>query len=199
MNVNKKKKRIIIFGLLVLIILIFLIIKVFNGQNIDEEKLDDVNEYVYKFGETLNLETANGIEEYEAPDTGTDSFGNLEGYDESDVVYDEDKMIIQTFDGNQIISSSWIDEGKANLISPPEFGELEKFILYGTSITAKYTNVKIKDLDRYINQLAGMGFNEVSLDNKNKKKDYYYYTAGKGEDSSVSLDYSDGVLYINVY
>ena len=196
-------KKMIILGAIALFILV-VISTLMSNMNRNQKKNEINNEIedsnVYDFNETIDLDTENVRKEYD-PEIGTDypNLGTISDYyDHTDVFYEEDKVYIQSHDGYQVVSSEWMNEGYANEINEPEFGELEKFILSSPSITASFTGVKMRDTIDYINELSGLGFNEVVKNNRNNGADYYIYSAKNG-DITVTLNYEKGKLVIMVF
>lgn len=200
---NVKKMKIIIFVILVLLsIIIFTSIFSKNNDNskvTDNEVITNHNKYVYEFNETLELDEAKLYEpinhkEYPFPDFGYVS----EFYDYTDMYYKDSDLYINYSGTYDIYSKNWKDEGNAKYIKEPTFGYLQEFVLKSRTICALYKEVKMKDVTSYINELSGLGFNEVIKDEKNKKYDYYIYSASKGE-VIVTLNYEMGSLYIEVF
>lgn len=199
---NKKKIIVLVFIVFLLIVLFTSIMKLFVNNENDENTVSLSDEYVYGFGNTLDLEEQSGFEEYVVTGTDYPSLGTENEYFDidSEIITYDDKMDMQTFKGYITVSASWMDEGMAKKIKEPEFGNIKKFILStNDTISVRYDDVRLKDVEKYIDELTDAGFIKVILDNKNKKKDYYYYTAEKLDGSKVSLNYSNSEFYIEVY
>jgi len=198
------KKWIIIIAILLLAITIISVTVNSVGNNKTNQSSNQnnqsSNEKVYHFNETVNLDTEQVDTDLD-PEMGTDypSLGTISDYyDNTDIYYEDDSIYIQSYDGYDVVSSSWKNEGYAIYINEPTFGEIEKFVLSDGSVSARYTNVKMKDTVSYINELAGLGFNDVQKNKKNNSADYYIYSAKNGE-RTVTLNYEKGVLVIMVF
>lgn len=197
---NARKKKIILL-LFVLLILVVVIVSISSNDNDNIEKIEKEKEnaaltdldknYKYEFGETLDLEDNQGSEEIASNGTDYPSFGVLgDFYDGAEIRYEGDKMYIQSYDGYDVVSLSWLNESYAANVNEPSFGILQRCILRDTQFSALYTEVKMKDVENYIDELTELGFTEVLLDNKDKKQGYYLYSAKKG-DVTVTLNYTD--------
>ncbi|MBQ9313917.1 MAG: hypothetical protein IJ220_02785 [Clostridia bacterium] len=203
MNPKKLMKIILVCAILLFILIVIsTIINSGNQKKSDENNQSETthSENEYNYNTTIDLDKEDTQFEYD-PGLGTDypNFGTISDYYENaDVYFDEDKLYIQTYDGHDVISSQWNNEGYAIYINEPQFGELEKFILSSNSITASYADVKMRDTISYINELSGLGFNEVLKNDKNNSSDYYIYSAKKG-DITVTLNYEKGKLIIMVF
>lgn len=201
---NQKKLRIIIIACILLLI-ILIISSVINNSSTNKESNNivensDDNKSTYSFNQTIDLDSESTEKEFDS-EIGTDyiNYGTISDYyDNTDVHYEDDKLYIQTQNGNNIISSEWSNEGYGAYINEPQFGEIKKFVLTSPNISVSYTNVKMKDVISYINELSGLGFNEVVKNEKNNSSDYYIYSAKKG-DITVTLNYEKGELEISVF
>ena len=200
----KKKKAIIllVIGLILIVVILSVINNIDNG-NVDENDENLAEKYVYNFGNTLDLENDRGFEEYAVNGTDYPSFGITNEYfdTENELYYYEDKVRMMTYDGYITISFSWMDEGVGQKVTEPDFGNLEKFILRNSSFSARYSEVGMKEMEEYINELAAKGFSNVELNNKNKKEDYYYRAAKEFKNSNdeeirvtVILTYEQGMF-----
>ena len=202
MNAKKKKIIVLMFVFLLLIILLISLIIGINNDKGNQNVLEENNteKYVYDFGEILDLESDRGFEEYATNGTDYPSLGIISDFYEGvEVTYHDDKITMQTYEGMITVSASWMDEGKAKYIKQPEFGALQKFVLKKYSIAAIYADTTMKETITYINELAGLGYNNVVLDEKNKKDDYYYYSAKNKDGITVTLNYEKDMLYIEVF
>ena len=200
---NAKKMRILFLLIAILLFIIVWVSVMINNKNDNSninDKLDDIDndDYAFHFSETLDLEAENVSKE---ADMGTDytSLGTIsEFYDGTDIKYKEDKIYMDSFEGTIIISASWMDESFAKNIKEPEFGNLEKFVLKPNSANARYSDVSMKNVTSYINELSGLGFSNVVKNEKDKKADKYIYSAKK-DDLTVTLNYEQGYLVIIVF
>lgn len=181
-HLKNNKKIILILAICILILIIFLTVQ-FNGNAIKDNQ-GDLNNTLQNEPDTLEDEL---ISKY-----GTNF------YDHLDVQYYDDKAEIKTYDGAVTVSLTWMNEGNATYVKEPEFGELDIFTYKYNMISASYSNVKIRDVDEYINQIKEMGFNQVIIDNKNKKNDYYNYSSKNGEGVIFTLNYENGCMYFEV-
>lgn len=205
MNPKKLRKIILLLASLLFIILVIstLTSNMNNKKNNDATFIENKSneETVYNFNETVDLDKVEAKMDDDS-EIGTDypMFGTVgDYYDNADVHYDNDRLYIQSYNGHESISSTWLNEGYAVYINEPQFGEMEKFILSPeSSISATYSEVKMKDIISYINELSGLGFNQVILNKKNNGMDYYIYSAKKG-DITVTLNYEKGKLVIMVF
>lgn len=201
---NPKKLRIIILACIVLLI-ILIISSVINNSSTSKESNNaiensDDKKNVYSFNQTINLDDEDTEKRYD-PEIGTDypDYGVISDYyDNADISYGDNKLYVQTQNGYSIISDTWSNEGYGAYINEPQFGEIKKFILTSPNINVSYINVKMKDVISYINELSGLGFNEVVKNEKNNSSDYYIYSAKKG-DITVTLNYEEGKLEISVF
>lgn len=202
MDIKKKKTIILIFIIIVFAIFLVLMKNLLKKENNNgnNDSVNPADRYTYNLGETLDLEEDSGVEEIVEESTEYPSLGIRNDYFDTDIEmnYYEDKVTFQNYEGNITISSSWMDEGVAKKIKEPDFGNIEKFMLKNSSISARFSDVNMKQVITYINELSGMGFNNIKLDNKNKKNDTYYYVATNSEDISVVLNYESGYFYIEV-
>lgn len=194
---EKKKRIILAFIVIVLVIFISIFINLFKEDKVTKPNDNNMaDKYVYNFGETLDLEDENGLEEYLVIGTDSPNFGIV---DEKDIFFvDEDDIIMETMEGYITISHEWKEEGCAREVEQPGFGTLEKFILNGESISVRYTDVTIKEVSKYIKKLDSLGYTDVRLDNMNTKKDYYYFNAKKSDGVTVTITYDNGVMCMDV-
>lgn len=198
---NPKKLRILfIFGIIFLIIVITIAVIIGNPKNNNEKNdiKDESKSYKYSFNETVDLDNVdiNDNSEFgtDAPDYGTMN----EFYENTDYYFDDRDLYVQTYDGYDVISEQWKYEGYGGLVDKPSFGTLEKFILSKHQASARYNDVKMRDVVSYIKELKEEGFNEVVRDERNNGADYYIYSAKKGEDT-VTLNYENGSLLIEIF
>lgn len=209
MNTRDRKKLIIIIFAILCIMFIYIVISsIISNTNrntsptSDEKQLSSVERSPYKFSETLNLEVASGLNEETKSITDKPDFGIFsELYYDVDIEYVDDTIVMETPKGGYMtISLYWIDDGLAKRIKEPDFGNIEKFFLNpDESITASYSDVTLKNMKNYMNELSALGFNDVVLNNQNKKKDFYYYSAKNKDDITVSLNYEKGNFVISVF
>lgn len=207
MNARDRKKLIIIIFAILCIMFIYIVISAIVGNssgkrysNLDTPQTS-IDRYIYNFSETLDLETTAGTEEQTMSMTGMPNFGVLsEFYDGIDREYVDETLVMETPSGRITIAVKWIDEGLAKEIKEPDFGSIKKFFLKADgSITARYTDVKMKDMTKYMNELSALGFNDVTLNNQNKKKDFYYYAAKNKDGKSINLNYENGEFSVSVF
>ena len=196
-------KKLMIIGIVVLIFLVIFLV-IFNNNSNEKKKgiKQNIEEQgsIYDLSETIDLENTQTDFEEEA-EFGTDNsgFGKISDYyKNSDVKYEENKIILKSYDGLKTISDLWIDKGMAQYIKEPDFGNLKKFIYSDDSISANYEDVKMKNATSYINEITALGFNDIKRNEKNNKKDYYIYSAKKG-DITFTLKYKKGEMYITVF
>lgn len=200
---SRKKIR-AIFSLLIIVLVLVLLLYYLIGLSSNKDKQvnnekSEQERYEYSFSETINLEKEDTFENTSSKGTDYLEFGTISDfYDGTDIEYKDDKIYMETYDGERVISASWMNEGYAQYIKEPAFGVLDKFILERTSASARFNEVEMKNVTNYINELSGLGFNEVLKDEKNKKNDYYIYSAKK-VDRTVTLNYENGVLLITVF
>ncbi len=200
----KKLKRLFI---LLVILLVLIIAVVFitgnigkNNNKSNNNNGDDENRYVYNFGDTLNLEESRTEEETENLGTDFPELGVINDfYDESNVEYGDDYITLETEEGRLKISSTWQEETVAQNIKEPTFGTLEKFVSKRRGVSIRYKDVTLKDTENYIKELKELGYINVEMDDKNKKNDYYNFSAKNANDVLVILNYESGILVIDVY
>ena len=209
MNARDRKKLIIIVCAILSLMFIYIVVSSIisntsrnTSPTSDEKRLSSVERSPYKFSETLNLEVASGLNEETKSTTDKPEFGLFrELYYDVDIEYVDDTIVMETPKGGYMtISLYWIDDGLAKRIKEPDFGNIEKFFLNpDESITANYSDVTLKNMENYMNELSALGFNDVVLNNQNKKKDFYYYSAKNKDDITVSLNYEKGNFVISVF
>ena len=208
MNTRDKKKLIIIVFAILGVVFIYIVISaiVNNGSSNGNSNSNiffqtGINRYIYKFADTLDLETTRGTQEQTISMSGMPNFGVLsEFYDGIYREYVDDTLVMETPSGKMTIAVRWLDEGLAKEVKEPDFGSIQKFFLKADgSIKARYTDAKMKDMIKYINELSALGFNKVTLDNKNKKRDFYYYAAKNKDGKAVNLNYENGEFTVSVF
>ena len=199
---NPQKLRILfILGFFVLVIIIILSISFGSRQNNSgNHKNDNVtNNYSYSFDETVDIDSIETDTETSSYGTDSPDYGVInEFYDNTDYFFDGRELHIQNIDGHDIVSEEWKEEGYGALIEKPEFGTLEKFILSPNQASARYNDVKMKDVESYIKSLKEQGFTNVVKDLKNNRANIYIYSAKKGE-KTVTLNYEDESLLIEIF
>lgn len=197
---STRKKKIILLLMVLLLLLVIIVSISSNGEknitnNNEEENnvpIADIDKnYQYDFNETLDLEANEGSEEIASNGTDYPNFGILgEYYEGAEIRYEEDKMYIQSYDGYDVVSVSWLDESYAQHVNEPSFGVLQRCVLTRTQFSALYIEVTMKDVENYIKELEELGFTEVIMDKKDKKQGYYVYSAKKG-DITATVNYTD--------
>lgn len=202
MSMNPMRlRRLFVLGIFILIVIIIITISFGNAKsgNSNSKENEVTNNNSYSFNETVDLDnfgTDDGTSEF-----GTDSpdYGLLnEYYDNTDYFFEDRDLHVQSFDGHDIISEEWKNEGYGALINKPKFGIIEKFILSANQASARYNDVKMNDVVSYIKELKEQGFNNVVKDLRNNKADLYIFSAKKG-DNTVTLDYEKGSLLIVIF
>lgn len=209
MNARDRKKLIIIVCAILSVMFIYIVISTIVNRsdrnissNSDETFISNSNRSSYDFSETLNLEVASGVNEETKSTTDQPDFGVFsEFYDDVDIEQVGDTIVMEVPSGGYMtIALYWMDDGLAQKIKEPEFGSIEKFFLNPDgSITANYFDVTLKDMKKYMNELSALGFNDIVLDNQNKKKDFYYYSAKNKDGVRVTLNYENGNFSIGVF
>ena len=207
MNTRDKKKLIIIVFAVLGVMFIYIVISAIvnigssNGNSNSNIFQTGINRYIYKFTDTLDLETTRGTQEQTISMSGMPNFGVLsEFYDGIYREYVDDTLVMETPSGKMTIAVRWLDEGLAKEVKEPDFGAIQKFFLKADgSIKARYTEAKMKDMVKYINELSALGFNKITLNNQNKKKDFYYYAAKNKDGKSVNLNYENGEFSVSVF
>lgn len=209
MNARDRKKLIIIVCAILSIMFIYIVVSTILNRsdrnissNSDKTFISNSDRSSYEFSETLNLEVASGVNEETKSTTDQPDFGVFsEFYDDVDIEQVDDTIVMEVPSGGYMtIALYWMDDGLAQKIKEPEFGNIEKFFLNPDgSITANYFDVTLKDMKKYMNELSALGFNDIVLDNQNKKKDFYYYSAKNKDDVRVTLNYEQGNFVISVF
>lgn len=209
MNTKDRKKLIIIVCSIFVVMFLYIVISTIatnskrkTSTNSDDEQSTYADRDAYGFSETLDLEVASTVYEETKSTTSVPDFGTFSDfYDDVDVKYVDDTIVMESPKGGYVtISVSWNNKGLAQSIKEPDFGNIQKFFLNpDDSITANYNDVTLKDMKKYMNELSALGFNEVVLNNQNKGKDYYYYSAKNKDDVRVTLNYEQGKFVISVF
>ena len=200
---NSRKKLLILlwlfFGIIVMLLVITWLIND-SINNKDNNTNFTQKDYEYEFGLPINLEKDGGREEFFSNSAEHSSFGVIDDfYDDADIQYYDDKMQMQTYNGNKIISLSWMNEGNALFVEEPQFGSLEKFILTnGKGVSAVYKDVKLKDYKNYIKSLKDAGFNETINDKVKKNTNSYYCTVKNSNNVRVVVNFIDGKVYMEI-
>lgn len=199
----KKLKRIFIFAIIALIIVLtvpLIVNKVKENNSKEPFKTTDEKQYVFDFGNILNLESEGGPAEYKINDTENPSLGIINDYYEDiPIEYVEpDVAVLSTFEGKVTVSSRWLDEGYANCIEQPSFGNLIKVVIKDAEFSARLSDVSINDVSDYIKVLEGQGYTNIIQDKKDKKADIYRYTVRNDDGLTVFLNYSESNLEITV-
>ncbi len=199
---NKKILIVLMFSIMLILVLISMIVDNNKSKtNFSNVTNEESKNYVYGFGETLNLETEEGMEENESIGTDISGIGIIpDYYDDNDVIFGNNQITFESFEGIKIVAFSWPEEGVSSLIEEPSFGILDRVISNKeyTEITAIYKEVTIKNIDSYINLLSGMGFSNVERKEKNKGKDYYDYIATNADGLALIINYSEGIMNLKL-
>lgn len=209
MNARDRKKLIIIVCTILSVMFIYIVISTIMNKsdrnislNSNKTVISNSDRSSYDFSETLNLEVASGVNEETKSTTDQPDFGVFSDfYDDIDIEQVDDTIVMEVPSGGYMtIALYWMDDGLAQKIKEPDFGNIQKFFLNpDDSITANYNDVTLKDMKKYMNELSALGFNDIVLDNQNKKKDFYYYSAKNKDDVKVTLNYEQGNFVISVF
>lgn len=204
---NLKKKKIIII-LIFILMLALILISVFSRKNISNSStLDKAEEkkYVYEFDQILNLETEKGLEETENIGTEYSNLGVItDFYHDNDIEYEGEEIHLTSFEGNKIVSFAWPEEAEEKeafrYLKEPEFGILNRIIAESdySKVTIVYEEVSMKNVESYLNVLAGYGFTNVEKKDKNKNKDYYNFIATNQENKRVVINYAEGIMNLKL-
>ena len=204
---NRKKMKIIVILCALLLLLSVSILTILDNflhnrknNNVKDNEVYMGGDSSYSFNQTIDLDNEELDTIYE-PELGTENpeIGTISNYyDKSNIENHDGKLYLPSYDGEDIIATSWINEGFATYIEEPQFGDIEKFILSDESISASFINVKMRDAISYINRNAGLGFTNVKLNDRNDKYDYYNYSATK-DDVTFTLNYEKGRMLITSY
>lgn len=202
MNPTKLKKLFWLF-LLLIIIIVSIYVLISNLEHKERDSSDEIennNNYEYNFDETVDLDNiSTGLDNNSNFGTDSPDYGVLdEFYDNTDYFFEDRDLYVQTYEGYEVISEEWKNEGFATLIKEPDFGVIRKFIKTPSQIEVRYNEVKMKNVVSYIKELKNLGFTDVIKDEKNNGGDYYIFSAKK-EDRTVTLNYEEGSLLIIVF
>lgn len=208
MNTKDKKKLICIMMGILIFIFVYIVISVLTSalkgkrnSSLNDDLTESDNRYSYNFSNTLNLEESVSKDEPESMlYTDRPYFGTVTDYDDAEIRYEGGTIVLETQLGYMTIALNWMEEGLATKVKEPDFGDIKKFFLNADgSINVTYENVKMEDVTGYIKELYDLGFDHVTNDKKNKKRDSYYYAAKNKDGIAINLSYEKGIFLMGVF